>query len=332
LPGPAERVRHDRGMSPRRVTRRRAGFAVLAVVPLLAAACGSTHPTAATHSAAASAPAPTPTTAATTTTAPPAVSTTAHPSPSKRATTKPATTPPRTAAPPSAAAKPPPSGTGPLIVLDPGHSVTVHGTDPATGLDVSDYENEPEMRDVYAIALLVKGQLQSAGYRVLMTKSSLGDPTSLGDRSAVANSAHAALAVSIHDQAGTSGGIPFASGNNTVYYQSVGDYRTTSSGRRVTFTDAGVAALSKKYGAIFQTQRALSEGHAVTLLGNTGYDLGSRGLPAGNIWIVQLLSKVPWIYNEAGGNSPGLSGLNATDKQRYADGLVASIQRCVPVR
>jgi N-acetylmuramoyl-L-alanine amidase len=219
-----------------------------------------------------------------------------------------------------------------VIVLDPGHSVTVHATDPATGLDVSDYENEPEMRDVYAIALLVKAQLQNAGYRVLMTKSSLGNPTSLGDRAAVANYAHAALAVSIHDQAGSSGGIPFASGNNTVYYQSVGNYRTTASGKRVTFTDANVAALSKKYGAIFQTQRARTEGHSVTLLGNTGYDLGGRGLPAGNIWIVQLLSKVPWIYNEAGGNSPGQSGLDTTDEQRYANGLVASIERCVPVR
>jgi N-acetylmuramoyl-L-alanine amidase len=225
-----------------------------------------------------------------------------------------------------------PPGTGPVVVLDPGHSVTVHATDPATGLDVSDYENEPEMRDVFAIALLVKARLQAVGYRVVMTKSTVGDPTSLGERAAVANSAHAALAVSIHDQAGTNGGIPFASGNNTVYYQSVGDYRTTSSGKRVTFTDANVAALSKKYGGIFQAQRSQAEGHPVTVLGNTGYDLGSRGLPPGNIWIVQLLSKVPWIYNEAGGNSPGQSGLNAADKQRYANGLVASIQRCVPVR
>ncbi len=47
--------------------------------------------------------------------------------------------------------------------------------------------------------------------------------------------------------------------------------------------------------------------------------------------MVQLLSKVPWVYNEAGGNSPGRSGLNATDKQRYADGLVASVEQCVPV-
>ncbi len=61
-----------------------------------------------------------------------------------------------------------------------------------------------------------------------------------------------------------------------------------------------------------------------------GYDLGTRGLAPGNIWIVQLLAKMPWIYNEAGGNSAGIAGLNATDKQRYANGLVAGAEACVP--
>jgi N-acetylmuramoyl-L-alanine amidase len=223
-----------------------------------------------------------------------------------------------------------PAGTGPLIVIDPGHSVTVHGTDPATGLDVSDYENEPEMRDVYAVARLVRQKLLAAGYRVLMTKPTLDTPTTLGRRAQVANDSRAALAVSIHDQAGSDGGIAFASGNNTVYYQAVGDYRTTPSGRKVVFTDAAVAATSERYGQLFQRARAAKEGHSVAVMGNTGYDLGSRGLQGGNIWIVQLLSKVPWIYCEAGGNSAGQSGLNATDRQRYADGIVAGVESSVP--
>ena len=62
-----------------------------------------------------------------------------------------------------------------------------------------------------------------------------------------------------------------------------------------------------------------------------GYDLSSRGLDSGNIWIVQLLSHVPWIYNEAGGNSAAVSGLNAVDKRKYADGLVASVEHCLPL-
>jgi N-acetylmuramoyl-L-alanine amidase len=223
------------------------------------------------------------------------------------------------------------AGTAPVIVIDPGHSKPIHAIDPATGLDVSDYENEPEMRDVYAVAELVRAQLLAAGYRVIMTKPTVDTPVSLGQRSAIANAADAALALSIHDQAGSNGGIGFADGNNIVYYQAVGDYRETPQGRKVVFTDAAVAAVSRRYAQIFQDKRAQVQDTTVRLLGNTGYDLGSRGLPAGDIWLVQLLARVPWIYNEAGGNSRGMTGLNPTDQQRYADGLVAAVEACVPV-
>jgi N-acetylmuramoyl-L-alanine amidase len=216
-------------------------------------------------------------------------------------------------------------------VIDPGHSVTVGGTDPATGLDVADYQNEPEMRDVWSVALLVRAKLEAAGYRVILTKKSLYAPTNLGTRADIANEAHAALALSIHDQAGSNGGIPFATGNNNVYYQAVGDYRVNPAGKKVVFTDGALAAVSKRYGEIFAAQRRAVEGHSINLKSSTGYDLGGRGLQAGDMWIVQLLSKVPWIYNEAGGNSPGQSGLDSTDLNRYAAGLVASVERCVPI-
>jgi N-acetylmuramoyl-L-alanine amidase len=219
----------------------------------------------------------------------------------------------------------------PVIVIDPGHSPTINHTDAATGLNDSDYENEPEMRDVFAVALLVKSRLEAAGYRVVMTKNSATERISLGQRAAVANAAHAALAISIHDQGGSNGGIPFATGNNIVYYQAVGDYRATPSGTKITFTDGALAATSARYGQVFQGQRAAAEGHSVRLQGDTGYDLGSRGLAAGNIWIVQLLAQVPWIYNEAGGNSAGQSGLSAADEQKYATGLVAAAEICVPI-
>ena len=217
-----------------------------------------------------------------------------------------------------------------MIVVDPGHSPSISAIDPATGLNVSDYENEPEMRDVFAVAELVKAKLLAAGYRVIMTKDSATDRISLAQRAAIANNAHAALALSIHDQAGANGGIGFDSGNNTVYYQSVGNYRETPNGTRIVFSDRQVAALSMRCGQTFQTQREKVEGHQVALLGNTGYDLGSRGLPAGNIWLVQLLAHVPWIYNEAGGNSAGTTGLSAADERRYADGLVAGVEHCIP--
>ena len=222
-----------------------------------------------------------------------------------------------------------PAGGRPVIVVDPGHSPFISAVDSGTGLNVSDYENEPEMRDVFAVAELVRTKLEAAGYRVIMTKTSATARVSLGQRAVIANTAHAALALSIHDQAGSNGGLAFDQANNTVYYQSVGDYRATPTGNKVVFTDSRVAALSQKYGQIFRDQRAAVEGHPVVLRGNVGYDLGSRGLPAGNIWIVQLLSRVPWIYDEAGGNSAGMSGLNSTDKEKYADGLVAGVEHCI---
>jgi N-acetylmuramoyl-L-alanine amidase len=188
------------------------------------------------------------------------------------------------------------------------------------------------MRDVFAVAELVKAQLEAAGYRVIMTKNSVSDRISLGQRAAVANKARAALALSIHDQAGSNGGIQFQQGNNTVYYQSVGGYRETPNGTRITFTDSDVAAASKRCGEIFQVQRAAAEGHTVRLQGDVGYNLGSRGLAPGDMWMVQLLAKVPWIYNEAGGNSAGQSGLDASDQNEYAHGLVAGVEHCVPNR
>jgi N-acetylmuramoyl-L-alanine amidase len=219
----------------------------------------------------------------------------------------------------------------PLIVIDPGHSVTVAKIDPVTGLNVSDYENEPEMRDVWDVAVLVKRRLRAAGYRVAMTKANLDQPASLAARARLANRLHARLALSIHDQAGPNGGIGFNEGNNIVYYQSVGTYRATSSGHRVYFTNRAVALKSRTYGYIFKREREAYEGHYVSVRENVGYNLGARGLAPGNIWMVQLLSHVPWIYNEVGGNSTGRIGLSAHDNISYAEGLVESVEHCLPV-
>ena len=217
-----------------------------------------------------------------------------------------------------------------MIVLDPGHSRAISATDPSTGLDVSDYENEPEMTDVFAVAQLVRSALTARGYRVVMTKTSLDQRVSLGQRAAIARNAHASLALSIHDQAGSNGGIGFRAGNNIVYYQSLGTYRSTSSGKRIYFSGAALAATSKRYGTTFAAQRRRVEGTSIRLQGSTGYDLGGRGLAGGDIWMVQLLSHVPWIYNEAGGNSAGRTGLSTADRRTYAAALVAGVEACIP--
>lgn len=220
----------------------------------------------------------------------------------------------------------------PVIVLDPGHSRAVHAVDKRTGLVVSDYENEPEMHDVWRVANLAATSLRRAGYRVILTKRTLGQRRSLAQRAAVANRVHADLAVSIHDQAGRHGGIGFRRGNNIVYYQSVGSYRRTPSGRKVVFRDRTVAKTSTRYAALFAAERHRVQRAKIRTQKNAGYDLGGRGLAPGNMWLVQLLSRVPWIYNEAGGNSSGRVGLSAADRRVYAASLVAAVQRCVPIR
>lgn len=337
-------------MRPRRSAPRRAliaAGAVCAVGTLSAlSGCGGSSPTTAGTTPASTLPATlapstapsrvSPTASTAKSPASSAAATTAHPSKTvthRRSVTAtaPTSAASTTRSAPRSSPAPRPSTTHPVIVLDPGHSPSIHAIDPSTGLNVSDYANEPEMHDVFAVALLVKHRLEADGYRVVMTKSSATSQVSLAGRAAIANQAHAALALSIHDQAGPNGGIGFSSGNNIVYYQSTGTYRATASGHRVYFTDSRVASLSRTYGQIFAGQRSTREGQHITLLSNIGYDLGSRGLAAGNIWMVQLLSHVPWIYNESGGNSPGMSGLSPHDEQRYADGLVAGVEHCLPL-
>jgi N-acetylmuramoyl-L-alanine amidase len=217
-----------------------------------------------------------------------------------------------------------------VIVLDPGHSPSIHAIDKHSGLDVSDYANAPEMQDVFAVAVLVKKRLIKDGYRVVMTKATADARVDLAERAAIANKAHAALAVSIHDQAGAVGGIGFRSGNNIVYAQSVGGYRVTPGGRRVSFTKTAVAKDSLAFARVFVTARAKAQRTTIHLQRDIGYDMASRGLPGGDMWMVQLLSSVPWVYNEAGGNSLGRVGLDTADKHAYAAGLISAIEKCVP--
>lgn|GEM_PF-5637908 len=227
------------------------------------------------------------------------------------------------------------TGTQPVIVLDPGHSGDSKTViDPATNLKDFDYPNHPEMEDVFDVAQRAQTQLQADGYRVILTKTTATDTVTFRERANLANDNKAALAVSIHDQAGTTGGLPFASANNHVYIQKNGLYRVNEKGDKVAFNNAAVAALSAKYGDIFIAQRTTAEGHKVDL---DQADLSGRaGLADGNIWMVQLFSNVPWIYNEVGGVSSGgtgarAGGLSNEDKQKYANGIIAGVEKSVPV-
>ena len=207
---------------------------------------------------------------------------------------------------------------GPVIVLDPGHSGTSLTTiDPATQIEDEEYSNMPEMKDVFDVAVILKAKLEAAGYTVLMTKQSYTDTVTKRQRADLANNNHAALAISIHTSGHTFGTY------GQIYVQRLDSYRTNIYGQNVYFTDAAVAATSQAYGQKFLAARRAIEGSSVVVTVNTSFE--GRGLAPGNLPIVQLFSKVPWIYNEAGAPQ------NASDKERYAQSLFNGIVACVPI-
>jgi len=209
----------------------------------------------------------------------------------------------------------------PTIVLDPGHSGTdLTQIDATTGLHMHDYPNQFESDEVFAIAQTVKTKLTTDGYNVLMTKQAVGDTVLFRARATIANQANAALAVSIHDDHSQ----PWNSFAQ-VYTQKVGLYRIGTKGK-ISFSDQAVATKSQAYGEIFTKQRATAEGHPVV---STDVNFAGRaGIDPGNISQVQLMATVPWVYNEVG--APAGKSLSQTDQDKYAQGLISSIEQAVP--
>jgi hypothetical protein len=206
------------------------------------------------------------------------------------------------------------------VVIDAGHSgIDKSITDPQTGLIDHDYPNFPEITQVFTIAQDLQKQLTTAGYKVVMTKQNVMDYVSLRSRADIANQANAAIAVSIHDDGGQS--------YNTfqqIYDQRVGEYRTNPQGQNTTFTDKDLADKSASFAQIFQQTRQAAQGIKPDIVEN---NYSNRpGLSPGNLALVQLLSKVPWIYNETG-------SLNISDSQlaAYEKGILDGIEKSVPL-
>lgn len=221
---------------------------------------------------------------------------------------------------------------GNTIVIDPGHSgKDIHDIDPQTGLYDHDYPNPPEDGEVFSVAQKVQNKLQSDGYNVIMTKKNVSDSVSLRQRADIANQANAALALSIHDSHGTSWDDMYGSGDGgQVYVQRTDGYRQNSPGlgrgtQKVTFDNAAVAEQSKKYGDIFAEQRTKDEGHKVAVTVDS-FD-GRTGIASGNLPMVQLFAKVPWVYNEVGAGGP----LSQDQLDKYAKGLIDGVEKSVPL-
>ena len=207
---------------------------------------------------------------------------------------------------------------GPIIVLDPGHSGTSLTTiDPQTQIRDEEYRNDPETTNVFDVALTLKAKLEAAGYTVLLTKQNAMDTVNKRERADVANNSHAALAVSIHTSGHTFGNY------GEIYVQTLTSYRENLYGQNIYFSDPLVASLSAQYGQIFLAERRKIEGSSVVVTVNSLWEV--RGLAPGNIPMVQLFSKVPWLLCEAGVPSGG------AQRDLYAQSLFNSIVACVPV-
>ncbi len=205
-----------------------------------------------------------------------------------------------------------------IVVLDPGHSGEDRQgkeKDPETGLYIGDSSNPVERKQAWTVAQKIKSMLEAKGYKVLLTKQSESNYVNLRERALIANNANADIAVSIHTSSGRFG----SSERAWVTPQKLGGYRVNDNGQKTIFGDAGVATKSQEYSrAIVEARRGAGES------GVRENDLNFNeglGLSGGNLSIEQLLSKVPWVYNE--------TGQTGFDSDAYATGIAFGVMNAI---
>ena len=243
--------------------------------------------------------------------------------------------PPAGTATPSPTPRPSPTtaAPAPLIVIDPGHSGrSIRGTDRATGLRDIDYPNYPEIYEVFDVSSCVGKGLRTDGYRVALTKRKALDSVSLAERARVANDGRAALAISVHDDHSQGPGFQATYSQRGV--ERDGKYHAMyrgSDSKRTVFADEAVAKASEQAAATIARARAEAQGRKVSVRENTF--TGRAPLEPGNLAIVQLLAKVPWVYNEAGAKSGGSTtrAMSIATEEAYAKGLLTGVEAAVPL-
>lgn len=240
---------------------------------------------------------------------------------------------------------------GKTIVIDPGHNGIDRNTvNPTTGLRDHDYPNPNENEEVFFAALKIKAQLIKDGYTVILTKGNAigtnvtspndagvkqGAQIDLGNggleaRAKVANDANATLAVSIHDDHSQPWGS-FAQ----VYVQRTDLYRTGANGKKTFGAMAGanaaaIATASQAAGDKMSAARIAAEGRTVSSIVTDANFTGRAGLDPGNLPMVMLYAKVPWIYNEVGAAPAGMP-MDQTHLDAYIKGMINGIEAAVPM-
>ncbi len=226
-----------------------------------------------------------------------------------------------------------PTVTAPLIVIDPGHSGrSIRSTDRTTGLRDVDYPNYPEIYETFDVSACTAAGLRADGYRVRLTKRRALDSVGLAARARVASEGRAALAVSVHDDHSQGPGFQATYSQRGVRrggaYHAM--YRGTGS-RRTVFGDAAVARASEEAAATIARERTRAQGRSVSVRENSF--TGRAPLEPGNLALVQLLAKVPWVYNEAGARAGGSTtrAMSIATEEAYAEGLLLGVEAAVPL-
>jgi len=255
--------------------------------------------------------------------------------PSSPAST-PADSPTPTATAPASTLRPLPSPSpsepdayAPMIVIDPGHSGrSIRSTDAETGLQDIDYPNYPEIYEMFDVSYCLGQALRKDGYRVTLTKAEPLASIGLRQRAAMADNVNADLAISVHDDHSQSASFQATYSQLGIYghamYRGRGDNRTV-------FKHKSVAKKSAKYAKVIASQRTKVQKHKVSIRENIY--TGRAPLEPGNLALVQLLSDVPWVYNEMGALTNGnpTTAMSISSEHGYAKGLLLGVEAAVPL-
>lgn len=221
-----------------------------------------------------------------------------------------------------------------MIVIDPGHSGhSIRHRNKATGLIDFDYPNQPEMTEVFGISTCVATDLRHIGYQVILTKKNVDSTVSLTRRAQIANQAHADLAISVHDDHTQTGSFQAVYSQRGITHD--GRYHPMwrgSGANRTVFNRPGVAKKSARYTRLIAEARSKAQHQPVQI---TEEDFtGRSGLEPGNLALVQLLAKVPWVYSESGAKTHGSTTepLTIEAETAYATGILDGIVAAVPIK
>ncbi len=174
--------------------------------------------------------------------------------------------------------------------------------------------------------------LRRDGYRVVSTKKRARDSVSLAARARMAAKVQADLAISVHDDHSQTASFEATYSQRGVRHDGRHHamYRASGSDRTV-FDRPAVARRSEQAALAIAQARTRSQGRQVTVRENVF--TGRAGLEPGNLALVQLLSTVPWVYDEMGaltGGDPSRT-MSLADQRGYAEGLVLGVEAAVPL-